>query len=100
MSTQYPTGIDNFINPQATDNEDTAGVEHDLQHADANDAIKAIQTKLGITGSADGNSIDFIINNLIKAGNGAPSGNPGVPVQIYIDKTNLDLHFFYDGGWH
>lgn len=45
MSTSFPTSIDNFTDPQATD--DTSLVPHDLQHAGANDAITAIETKLG-----------------------------------------------------
>lgn len=47
MSTSYPGSIDVLINPTADDDLDSAVVPHDLQHANANDAIEAIQTVLG-----------------------------------------------------
>ena len=48
MTTAYPGSIDNFTNPTSTDALDAPGVEHDLQHANANDAIEAVETALGI----------------------------------------------------
>lgn len=47
MST-YPNQIDNFTNPLANDTLDSATVPHHLQHANANDAIEAIETELGV----------------------------------------------------
>lgn len=47
MATNYPNALDAFVNPAATDTLDKAGVLHDVQHANANDAIKAVQTELG-----------------------------------------------------
>lgn len=51
MATDYPTTIDTFVNPTATDQ--MSAPPHAAQHADANDAIIAIQTKIGVNGSAD-----------------------------------------------
>lgn len=48
MSTQYPTGLDNFVNPTATDRLDSNTVPHHLQHANLNDAVEAIQTVIGL----------------------------------------------------
>lgn len=45
MTTAYPGGIDNFTNPASTDT--MSAVPHDEQHANANDAIEAIETALG-----------------------------------------------------
>ncbi len=53
MTTAFPNGLDAFTNPGPTDNLDTAGVFHDVQHSDENDAIEAIEAKVGINGSAD-----------------------------------------------
>ena len=47
MATSYPDGLDNFTNPTASDYLDSATVPHATQHANANDAIEAIETELG-----------------------------------------------------
>ena len=48
MSSSYPSALDILINPTATDTLNSVTVPHAKQHADANDAIEAIQTVLGI----------------------------------------------------
>lgn len=48
MSVQYPAALDNLINPTVNDALNSVTVPHHQQHADANDAIEAIQTVLGI----------------------------------------------------
>jgi hypothetical protein len=53
MATNYPTSLDNFTNPLSTDSQDSPS--HSLQHADANDAIEALETKVGV-GSAPAGS--------------------------------------------
>lgn len=45
--TNYPTSLDSFTNPGPTDDLDTVGVEHDVQHANINDAMEAVQGELG-----------------------------------------------------
>jgi hypothetical protein len=45
MATNYPTSLDTFINPLSTDSQNSPS--HSLQHANANDAIEAIEAKLG-----------------------------------------------------
>lgn len=57
MATSFPEDLDNFSNPAATDS--MSG--HAAQHANANDAIEALQAKIGVDGSADENSIDYKI---------------------------------------
>lgn len=47
MSTQYPNSLDILINPTSADRLDSPTVPHHEQHANANDAIEAIQTVLG-----------------------------------------------------
>ena len=44
MATSYPASLDSFTNPTAVDTLDSP--PHDTQHADANDAIEAIETAL------------------------------------------------------
>ena len=57
MTTSYPNGFDSFVDPQATDTLDSATVPHHAQHANANDAINAIETELGINPSGTYNTV-------------------------------------------
>jgi hypothetical protein len=62
MTTAYPTGLDAFTNPTATST--LVAPSHADQHADANDAIEALEAKVGITSSAVVTSLDYIVRNL------------------------------------
>ena len=44
---------------------DAAGFEHDAQHANANDAIAALQAKVGANGSTDTNSLDYKVSQMV-----------------------------------
>lgn len=48
MSTNYPNSLDVLENPTSTDRLNSTTVPHADQHANANDAIEAIQTVLGV----------------------------------------------------
>jgi hypothetical protein len=48
MATQYPSGLDNFVNPTPADKLNSTTVPHSDQHANLNDAVEAIQTVLGL----------------------------------------------------
>jgi hypothetical protein len=52
MAIQYPTALDNFVNPNATDTLNSVTVPHHQQHTDLNDAVEAIQTVMGINPAA------------------------------------------------
>lgn len=43
----YPSSLDALANPTATTKRNDSGFEHHLQHSDANDAIEALEVKLG-----------------------------------------------------
>ena len=62
MATSYPEALDNFTNPTGATS--VAALSHAAQHAAANDAIEAIQLKLGINSSSDTESIDNILTTL------------------------------------
>lgn len=49
MATSYPTALDTFSNPASGDALNSASVPHAAQHANANDAIEAIEAVLGPT---------------------------------------------------
>jgi hypothetical protein len=57
MTTSYPGAIDALTNPTASDDLDSVVVPHHLQHANANDAIEAIQAELGTTPSGSYNTV-------------------------------------------
>lgn len=70
MSTNFPTALDNFPNPSPSTNLDSSGggdpaLRHSKQHENSNDAIEAIQAKLGINFSSTATSLDFIVNLLL-----------------------------------
>jgi len=62
MATNFPASLDTLTNPSATDTLDSP--PHDEQHADANDAIEALQAKVGVDGSAVTSSLDYKVANL------------------------------------
>lgn len=62
MAITYPTALDAFTNPIATDLLDSLTVPHDVQHANANDAIEALEAKVGVTSSAVTSSMDYRMN--------------------------------------
>ena len=61
MATNFPTALDVLQNPPGATPTNSSGMLHSVQHANANDAIEALQVKVGITNSADVSSIDFIL---------------------------------------
>lgn len=62
MSTNFPTSLDALTNPTATDKVSTVG--HAAQHANVNDAIEAIQAKLGVNSSAVTTSHDYKLSGV------------------------------------
>lgn len=66
MATSFPTSLDSLTNP--TSGSSLNSPSHSGQHADANDAIEALQAKVGVNGSAVTTSLDYKIANLAPAG--------------------------------
>lgn len=62
MATSFPTSLDSLTNPLATDSLNSPS--HSGQHADANDAIEALEAKVGVNGSAVTTSHDYKIGQL------------------------------------
>lgn len=63
MTTNFPTSLDSYTNPQATD--PLNNPPHHTQHDNENDAIVALETKVGINGSADTTSQDYKLTNVL-----------------------------------
>lgn len=60
MPSNYPDSLDNLTNPESTSTLEG----HATLHATVNDALEAIELKLGVDGSEDVNSIDYKISQL------------------------------------
>lgn len=62
MSTNYPTSLDTLTNPTALDKENV--VSHSSQHTNINDAMEAVQAKVGINSSAVTTSHDYKLSEV------------------------------------
>lgn len=62
MTTSFPTGLDALTNP--TGSSSLTSPDHAGQHTDANDAIEALEAKVGVDGSAVTTSLDYKVNNI------------------------------------
>lgn len=63
MATNFPTSLDSLVNPIGTDSMST--VSHAGQHSNANDAIEALEAKVGADGSAVTTSHDYKLGEVI-----------------------------------
>ena len=64
MATNYPSSLDDFTNPTADDSLNSDTVPHADQHANLNDAVEALQAKVGADSSAVATSHDYKIAQL------------------------------------
>jgi len=64
VAINYPTSLDNFTNPTGDDSLNSVTVPHATQHSDLNDAVEALQTKVGADSSAVTSSHDYKIASL------------------------------------
>lgn len=67
MAISFPSALDVLTNPSSSNPQNSPS--HSQQHSDANDAIEALEAKVGITGSAVPTSHDYRITQL-EAGSG------------------------------
>lgn len=68
MATSFPTSLDSLTNPGSA--EKLNSPSHSGQHSDENDAIEALETKVGIDSSGVATSFDYLLKNVL-------SVNPG-----------------------
>lgn len=59
MTTNFPTSLDALTNPTSTDA--LTSPSHADQHANANDAIEALEAKVGVDGSPVTTSLDYLV---------------------------------------
>jgi len=85
MATSFPSGLDSFVNPSASDALDSGVVPHAAQHANVNDAVEALEAKVGVNGSAVTSSLDFKVSAVE---DGLSVARPLLTDGAYIDGTN------------
>lgn len=73
MGTNFPTSLDTFTNPSGADG--LAQVDHAAQHGNANAALEAVETKVGVNGSTDPTSLDYRVAAL--------EANPPTPTDSF-----------------
>lgn len=66
MATNFPTSLDSLSNPSASDlvENATAALDHHTQHSNANDAIEALEAKVGIDSSGVTTSHDYKLSGV------------------------------------
>lgn len=92
MATNFPSNLDNFTNPTSSDTLDSP--DHATQHADVNDAVEALQEKVGVDSSAVTTSLDYRVSQL----EGAPSG-PIRPLTYWYYNTQTIYVANLPSGW-
>jgi hypothetical protein len=65
MATSFPTSLDSLSNPEPGTRRDVSGaLGHSTQHTNVNDAIEAIEAKVGVDDSAVTTSLDYRVGAL------------------------------------
>lgn len=82
MATNFPTSLDSFTNPSSSDLMNSATVPHAAQHGNINDAVEALEAKVGVNGSAVTTSLDYKVTNGIHSALNVDSG------VLYVDASN------------
>jgi hypothetical protein len=83
MPTSFPASLDALANPTAIDPLNSPSVPHAAQHANANDAIEALQNKVGIDNSSDVNSLDYKVRVLPEQSDIGTAPNQ-IPLNQYL----------------
>lgn len=88
MPTNFPDSLDEFNNPTATDT--VEDVNHADQHADANDAIEALQFKMGADGSDNEDSHDFKLSEVAAGDKAAPKSTTDAHIENTENPHNVN----------
>jgi hypothetical protein len=111
MATSFPNGLDSLTNPSSTDLLNQSGRDHTSQHININDAIEAIEARIGIEGTTDNQSLEYRLN-LVESISGTSvliqdvaadwaSLNPILEVyQIGVESDTLKMKFGNGQNWN
>ena len=87
MPINFPTSLDNFTNPSSGNTLDSPS--HSLQHSDINDAVEAMQRKVGVGSSVAGSASAGQVLTISAAGTSTWS-TPTAPGMVLINTTSFN----------
>lgn len=93
MSTAFPGGLDgNTLLPTVSAGDFTNAPSHSGLHSNANDAIKALEAKVGINGSLLTTTLDYKVsqNSTLISGHIANTSNPHAVTKAQLSLGNVD----------
>lgn len=93
MAVNFPASLDNFTNPSS--NSSVANPSHSQQHSDANDAIEALQAKVGANNSTVTTSLDYRVRAL-ETQSVDPEDIQAIVGAMVSDNTEVNLEVTYD----
>jgi hypothetical protein len=95
----FPSSYDTFQNPGAGDSLNTTNVVHTAQHCSANDAISALERKVGIDWATATGTLDYLCKSAIDPGHqhsGTGAGGVGVTLKPILITANYTATTAYD----
>lgn len=89
MTTSFPTSLDTFTNPTSTNVLADSTPKHSLQHSNLNDAVLALEAKVGVDASLVNTSIDYTIKRVVTDATNATLSRSGAgPYTLGINLAN------------
>ena len=89
MATNFPASLDSLTNPTSSDSLNSPS--HSAQHANVNDAVEALQAKVGVDSSAVTSSLDYKVAQL----EGQGTWTAFTPSWNNVTVGNATQSFFY-----
>lgn len=86
MAISFPTGLDNFTNPSSGNTLDSPS--HSLQHSDLNDAVEALERKVGVGTAVAGSASAGQVLTISAAGTSTWS-TPTTPGLVLLNTTSF-----------
>jgi hypothetical protein len=90
----YPGSLDSFTNPTSTDGMNSPS--HSDQHADANDAIEAIQAELGTNPSGSFTTVKDRLDDLAGGGGGGGGGLVLIDSATFSAQSSVSVDGCFD----
>lgn len=72
MTSNFPTSLDSFANPQSSTLLSQPNLDHSDQHSNINDAIEALQARVGIEGTLDQLSLEYRLTSVEEVSGATP----------------------------
>lgn len=91
VNPRFPIVIDRYLNPSPTDDLENPvdGLDHHLQHGQINDSLNALEKKVGIDGSEDTTSLDYLLKQGVDPGHTHSSTGGGGAARHLFNPNEL-----------